>query len=472
MNAAGQFVRRVATRAEIPIEARPLIDRLAEARLLIKDRRAVVGEEVEVIEVAHEALLREWKDLNAALLEEREFLIAKGQLEQDVAEWQATPEERMAGALLTGNKLVRARHWLLERPQDLTPDERQFIQVSADADERQQRQRARLQRSLTYGSVIAALVFAGLGFYSWRAEQRARVSEQQAKAETQRAEEKEQLAKAQTQRAEEKEQLANKNSAELAEALVRVKAAEPAVEFQHKAQLEDSLQLAKQAEQDLRNGFVKAAIDKALKALPDEERQIKRPYTPEAELALYSALQSVPRPLLTLKHDGAGSVEVQISSDGTHGLSVGERGKVRIWDLESGKPIRDFEGQHAALSPDGKLIAVANGTRLDIFDLNGGSRIAGYDAANLIQFVNDIQFVTFSRDGTKIGLAYATDFADLLDAKSGAPIVKLQQPPTYSIHKLNFSPDGSRVLAIGNSSLHCASVRRKVRQGAYAPSRP
>ena len=61
VNAAGQFVRRIATRSEIPAEARPLIDRFAERRLLIKDRRKVAGQDVEVIEVAHEALLREWR---------------------------------------------------------------------------------------------------------------------------------------------------------------------------------------------------------------------------------------------------------------------------------------------------------------------------------------------------------------------------------------------------------------------------
>jgi hypothetical protein len=109
VNPAGQFVRRIATRAEIPPEARPLIDRLAEARLLIKDRRTFGGENVEVVEVAHEALLREWKALNDALLEEREFLVAKGQLEQDVSEYQKTPERRKKGALLAGNKLARAR---------------------------------------------------------------------------------------------------------------------------------------------------------------------------------------------------------------------------------------------------------------------------------------------------------------------------------------------------------------------------
>jgi tetratricopeptide (TPR) repeat protein len=166
VNAAGQFVRRVAIWAEIPSETRPLIDRLAEARLLIEDRRAIGGEDVEVIEVAHEALLGEWKDLNNALLEEREFLIAKGELEQDVAEWQATPEERKKGALLAGNKLARARHWLIQRPQDLSADEREFIQASADA-EAARRRFLRTVAALAFILISAFAAFAGL---EWRKE--------------------------------------------------------------------------------------------------------------------------------------------------------------------------------------------------------------------------------------------------------------------------------------------------------------
>ena len=130
INPAGQFVRRVAARAEIPPEARPLIDRLAEARLLIKDRRTVGGDEVDVIEVAHEALLREWKDLNDALLEEREFLMGKQQLEQDLQDWQRMTESQKTTALLSGLKLDRARAWLVGRPQQLSESERSFIVAS------------------------------------------------------------------------------------------------------------------------------------------------------------------------------------------------------------------------------------------------------------------------------------------------------------------------------------------------------
>ena len=168
VNAAGQFIRRLATRAEIPPEALPLVDCFAEARLLIKHRRSVGGKEIEVIEVAHEALLRQWKDLNTGLLEEVEFLIAKGQLEQDAAKWKSTPDEQKGGELLGGNKLARARGWLIQRPQDLTADERQFIQASAQADtkiERIGKLQDAVARLQDYCKVrVSVLVGADVGF--------------------------------------------------------------------------------------------------------------------------------------------------------------------------------------------------------------------------------------------------------------------------------------------------------------------
>jgi WD40 repeat protein len=173
VNPAGQFVRRIATRAEIPAEARPLIDRFAERRLLIRDRRKVAGEDVEIIEVAHEALLREWGELHQALLDEREFLVAKGQLEEDVAEWRAASESHKSGALLSGNKLLRAREWLLNRPQDLSVEERQFIQASSDQEFHQRRRRQRLGAA----AFAVILIFAAATSYeAWRATEQSRIA--------------------------------------------------------------------------------------------------------------------------------------------------------------------------------------------------------------------------------------------------------------------------------------------------------
>jgi WD40 repeat protein len=178
VNPAGQFVRRIATRAEIPTEARPLIDRFAERRLLIRDRRRILGADVEVIEVAHEAMLREWRELHDALLEEREFLVAKGQLEGDLAEWRATPERRKAGALLAGNKLLRAREWLIKRPQDLSVEECQFIEASRDQEFRQHRARRRVAIA-GFIAISVALVVATVAFFNAREQTKIAESEKE-----------------------------------------------------------------------------------------------------------------------------------------------------------------------------------------------------------------------------------------------------------------------------------------------------
>jgi hypothetical protein len=175
VNPAGQLVRRIATRAEIPAAARPLIDRFAERRLLIRDRRPLDGADVEVIEVAHEALLREWRELNEALLEEREFLAAKGQLEQDVADWKATPEARRSGALLSGNKLLRAQSWLQVRPQDLSAEEREFIKAGVT-------RKARLHSAMVGATVLAFAAVGGTAFIAWQQERAARLQADLAQA--------------------------------------------------------------------------------------------------------------------------------------------------------------------------------------------------------------------------------------------------------------------------------------------------
>ncbi len=246
VNAAGLFVRRVANRAEIPTEASPLIDRFAEQRLLIKDRRRIAGQDLEVVEVAHEALLREWRELHEALLAEREFLVAKAQLEQEVAEWRVASEGPKSGnrlfrvrdwlisdfsaqqLLLSGNKLHRARDWLATRPQDLSLDERQFIKSSSDLESRNRRLRFAVL-TISFISII------GFSFYAYMLSLRAERELQ-------------------------------------------------------KAQTTQSLFLADLARQHRTAGDAGTAVLLALEALPDYAAGTNRPYVPEIGVAARRSL--------------------------------------------------------------------------------------------------------------------------------------------------------------------------------------
>jgi tetratricopeptide (TPR) repeat protein len=163
-NAAGQFVRRVAARDELPAASAALLDHLSKSRLIVKDRRFLDGRETDTFEAAHEALFRVWEILNGELEKEREFLAGKDQLEEDVREWLNAPAGKKTGALLAGNKLARAREWLLQRPQDLSVEERRYVKTSIGLETSQKRWRG----IAAAAAFITISLFAGLAALKWR----------------------------------------------------------------------------------------------------------------------------------------------------------------------------------------------------------------------------------------------------------------------------------------------------------------
>ena len=175
----GNYVRRQARWDVLPTEARPLLQQLVNARLLISREK----EGHLLLEVAHEALLRKWPVLKGWLDDDREFLIGSQQLEQDLQDWEKAGEEERPAALLSGLKLQRAKAWLSERPQQLTDEMRIFVKASSDHAEAEDR-KARRNRRLVMGGLsgLTALAVAGGGIAWWR-EGEARVAQYASRAE-------------------------------------------------------------------------------------------------------------------------------------------------------------------------------------------------------------------------------------------------------------------------------------------------
>jgi formylglycine-generating enzyme required for sulfatase activity len=91
----------------MPVASRPLIERLINVRLLLRDeRKAARDDNATVVEIAHEALLRQWKPLAGWLDEEFSNLKSIEAIKRAAAEWNKKKSE--AWLLHRGERLGTA----------------------------------------------------------------------------------------------------------------------------------------------------------------------------------------------------------------------------------------------------------------------------------------------------------------------------------------------------------------------------
>ena len=147
---------------------RQLIMALADARLI------TVGQQT--VEVAHEALIREWPTLREWLNADREGLRLHRRLTEAAAEWQLAGQDE--GLLFRGARLAQGREWATANPAALNEQERLFLSASVELAEREEAQqeaqrrretdaaralaRSLRQRALLLaGGLLVAVVLAG-----------------------------------------------------------------------------------------------------------------------------------------------------------------------------------------------------------------------------------------------------------------------------------------------------------------------
>ncbi len=173
--------RRRALRSELgeSLTARAVIDRYGEARLLSFDRDPSTREPT--VEVAHEALLREWPRLRGWLEEDRDGLRILRHLNTAATEWDTT--DRPDAELYRGGRLEVAEGWAADHAGELTEQEGRFLARSikrrAAEQDAERRTKRRLRRLLTGVAAIAviAVIAGSLAFV-----QRDRANEQLARA--------------------------------------------------------------------------------------------------------------------------------------------------------------------------------------------------------------------------------------------------------------------------------------------------
>jgi WD40 repeat protein/DNA-binding SARP family transcriptional activator len=414
VGAEGEPTRRRALRSELAAAAGPsagevldVIEAWAQARLLTLDRHPESREPT--VEVAHEALLREWPRLRGWLEEDREEIVTLGHLREAATSWAAL--DRDQGALYRGARLEVALDISDGRSGSLPALEREFLDASREERDREQRREAeRIERQahanrrlrIQLGVIAVALVIALIvGFVA--VDQRSVAVDQRERAER--------------------------------EGRVAV-----------------ARELAAAATANL-DSDPERSILLALEAV-EQTRSVDGSMLPEAEEALHRAVTAS---RVVLSVPGVGGA-LDWSPDGTLFVTEGpeDTGLVDIRDARTGESVRSFVGHdvdinegdinNVAFSPDGSLLATAGD--------DGAARLwdprTGEERWSVQTPSPDplgVFGLSFSPDGTRLSATWVGEqVVRVIDVASGRTVHEI---PSRGAGIAAFSPDGERLALAG-----------------------
>ena len=337
-----------------------VIDRFGRYRLLTFDRDEVTRGAT--VEVAHEALIRQWERLREWLTESRQDVRLERELLHAATDWQAS--DRDASYLIQGNRLLSFEEWAESSTLRLNELELEYLKVSLAArDERDAIERARqerereLERQKARNMRIAAGIFAVaaavavvLSLFAF--DQSNKANEQRAIAETER------------ERADDQRVIAESERERAEDALL-------IAEINERKNL--SLALAANARTAFSEDDTALALPVAIEA-----RYVFEP--PEAEvLRILGSAAFAPGPRFRFADSSKSTLTVESNSLGTVGAYAGTEGVIRLVSTSSGELLRFIEAGSPvtglSISNDDQLIAASLADQsVGVWDLNSGRR--------------------------------------------------------------------------------------------------
>jgi WD40 repeat protein/DNA-binding CsgD family transcriptional regulator len=434
-----------------------LVDELAQHRLLTLDHDPVTGGAT--VEVAHEALIREWGQLRAWLDDSREDIRQQRMVAAAANDWRGA--DRDSSYLLSGARLIQAEAWTEATSVQLTADEREFLAASIYEKQRRTRRR-RLIRNLVFTlAIVIAAVMTGLSLLALDREQQAQDARSRA---------------------------------------------------EHEAAVNRSLLLANSAQEAFDSGRTDRALLLALEAVnmdapPAPSERIFRsivqgpgiravmsghPY-PVKTIAISpggtqvlsgSCGQKTPDMVCTqgqlilwnIGGDAADAGEIRrfggpesgghtdwindvmfnpasVAENQLTALSASEDGSIILWDIATGTAIRRFNGhgdpvREVAFHPGGtQFLSASDDGAVILWDVESGeiiTRLAGHEKA--------ATSVAFSADG-ETALSASEDGATILwDMDTGSEIRRYPGPSGVWVSHVVFGPDGQTVWGLSSDN--------------------
>ncbi len=142
---AGEPTRRRLERSRLTAAENAIMQAFIDARLLTSSG---AGKE-STVEVAHEALLRQWPPLRQAITDAQEGLRIRSQVERMASDWERSGNDE--SYLLRGTRLAAFEAWVRQHPNDLDAVNKRFLEASlalADREQREAIERERARREL------------------------------------------------------------------------------------------------------------------------------------------------------------------------------------------------------------------------------------------------------------------------------------------------------------------------------------
>jgi WD40 repeat protein len=366
-----------------------ILEAFGKARLLSFDRDP--HSHSPTVEVAHEALLREWERLRKWLDEARSEVLRQRALNRAASDWHSANHD--PSFLLHGARLDQFESWVGETSLALNAREKDYLDASLAAreerlrkeQERQERETSLERRSRQFLLALVIVLLLGM-LVSFGMAGRARQAQLSAEGES----------------------------------LARATAEAEAIAQEEIARLEASLAVARGLAHAANSNLTQDPELSIMLALQSLESR----YTPSGEEALRNSLHS--SRLKYVIHSPSGFRSLDYSPDGSHFATISRDGLVQIWDSQDGSQLlsRKFElhGDQITYSPDGDRLAVgfSDGTLL-VLDASTAEPLlilAGHNG-----WFNDI---AFSPDGIYLASANSDDTIRAWEAHSGNQVIVIE----------------------------------------------
>lgn len=430
--------RRRAKRAELLAlgENRAAINDVLAAfgqyRLLTFDQDSTTREPT--VDIAHEALIRNWSTLRDWLADSRSDIRLQRTLNQAVQEWTANRQD--TGYLLLGGRLVQFEEWSHNTTVALTDVETEYLQASiAERSRREQAEKERLAREAALERrsrrllQVMAVVFAIFGLVAVAlaivaVQQRQAADQQSIEAQNARDEAvtARQTSDANAVEAQAQLEIANRRAAEI-----------------------QNLNLLNVAEDALRIGDNGLAMQLVLTVAASDI------VSPAVQNTLYDvAYASVLRDRLTAHTRKV--TAIALSPDGQWLATGSEDATVIVWNVATGEQVQQLANHRGPInsltfSADSSLLAsAATDATASIWNVATGELLT-----QLRGHRNVLTDIAFTPDGTKVVTSSGDDTVRVWELPSGAPLLQFEEHGD-SVRTVAVHPNGELVLSGGRDN--------------------